>query len=350
MSSEHPAVDSTYDSQPLESHSEADEQLGSTSLGGLYIGIVVGSALWGVTALQTWSYYREYPEDAWQLKLLIAVAFTLDTVHQIFISHTGYLYLVSNYFNPRALEHVQWSIKVEVLVAGLVAVLVQGFFVSRIYKLSNKRMVLTLGVTVLVVCQFTAYILYCAKAFGMKTFAQISTVKDFSMSINATTVAADLAITGALCCLLHKSRTGIKCSDTMINRMIIFTVTSGLLTSLDSICSLVTIAALPNTYIYITFFFALSRLYVNSLLATLNARARYRRDAAITSSFSIGPFGARPGVELENISALDMHPHSKNIAIRIDTTKEFRREGSADSDTESVRGSTITKEEANPSH
>ncbi|KAI0045136.1 hypothetical protein FA95DRAFT_166694 [Auriscalpium vulgare] len=322
MSSEHPAVDST--------------------LGGLYIGIVVGSALWGVTALQTWSYHREFPEDAWHLKLLIAVVFVLDTLHQIFISHTGYLYLVSSQSNPRVVEHIQWSFLVEVLAAGLVAVLVQGFFVSRIYRLSKKGIVLTLGLTVLVLGQFATCILFCAHSFNMKPLI----LKNLLFAINAMTVAADLAIACALCCLFHKSRTGVKTSDTIINRLIIFTVTTGLLTSLDAIGSLAAVAASPNTLIYMPFCFALCRLYVNSLLATLHARTRFRRDTAIASSLSMGDFVARPGVEFASNSALGKRSRPKSLTIMIDTTQEFRREGTVDSDTDSVTASTLTNEEA----
>ncbi|KAI0049997.1 hypothetical protein FA95DRAFT_699318 [Auriscalpium vulgare] len=296
------------------------------TMGGLFIGIIVGATLWGITALQTWYYYREYPNDPWHFQLLVGLVFTLDTVHQIFISHTGYSYLVSNFFNPAYLEHVTWSILAEVLISGVVAVLVQSFFVGRIYTLSKKNLYVTGVVVILILAQFGVTLAYCSRAFTMSTYTQIATIKGLSMAINGTTAATDLAIAVVLCSLLHKSRTGFRRSDTLINKLIIFTVNTGLLTSLDAICSLATIAALPDKFVYISFFFALSRLYANSLLATLNARARFRGDSEVTSSISLSAINnVRPGAVLESVHAhaMGVRSQSNNIAIRIDTTKQF---------------------------
>ncbi|KAI0069201.1 hypothetical protein BV25DRAFT_1818183 [Artomyces pyxidatus] len=296
-------------------------------MGATYIGVVLSAALWGVTFLQTWYYYREYPSDPWHFKLLVGSVFMLDTLHQIFISHTIYLYLVTNYFNPPFLGEVTWSILAEVLVAGLVALIVQSFFISRIYTLSKKNMFLTGGVAVLVVAQFMTVLVYCSKAFRMTTYVEIATIKGWSMSINATTAASDLAIALVLCGLLHNSRTGFRRSDTMINKLILFTVNTGVLTSVDAICSLATIAALPNSFVYICFFFALGRLYANSLLATLNARASLRSPSEDASSISLTGMPRQNNSSTNALgTSLQSRGITNNIAIKIDTTKEFNRD------------------------
>ena len=51
-------------------------------------------------------------------------------------------------------------------------------------------------------------------------------------SINAVT---DILITATLIALLHRSRTGFRRSDNMINRLILFTVNTGALTSILAI-------------------------------------------------------------------------------------------------------------------
>ena len=80
-----------------------------------------------------------------------------------------------------------------------------------------------------------------------------------------------------LCCtvlrfLAHRSRSASSQTYTMVSRMIVYIINTGLLTSFDAIGSLVSYAASPDAFIYICFFFALGRLYSNSLLATLNVR------------------------------------------------------------------------------
>ena len=46
-----------------------------------------------------------------------------------------YIYLVTNYFNPAILTTVVWSVVAEVMVNGVMALLVQFFFVFRAWKL-----------------------------------------------------------------------------------------------------------------------------------------------------------------------------------------------------------------------
>lgn len=105
--------------------------------------------------------------------------------------------------------------------------------------------------------------------------------------------------------LLQRSRTGFKRSDGIINRLILFSLNTGLLTGLDAVASLIAVSPLDlfelrsctqmtpvqnivwsDTFIYILFFFNISRckcrphtrrstnnfifalVYTNSLMAT----------------------------------------------------------------------------------
>ncbi|KAE9394600.1 hypothetical protein BT96DRAFT_185050 [Gymnopus androsaceus JB14] len=61
-----------------------------------------------------------------------------------------------------------------------------------------------------------------------------------------------------------------------MNRLMYFCLATGLLTTVCAICSLVSISVWPNTFVYIGFYVVLARLYVNSFLATLNAREKLR--------------------------------------------------------------------------
>ncbi|KAI0040387.1 hypothetical protein FA95DRAFT_884187 [Auriscalpium vulgare] len=307
-----------------EDMSSALPSLDST-MGGLYIGILVSGALWGVTTMQTWHYYREYPQDPWHIKALVAVVFVLDTLHQMLIAHTGYWYLVTHYFEPQFLGRIVWSIAAEVAVAAIVALIVQCFFIKRIWKFSKKNPIIVGIVSVLALSQFLVTVVYLARVFSrdLWTYPKLATIKGLSMSVNATTVAADASIALMLCYLLQSSRTGFRRSDTVINKLILFAANTGLITSMDAVCSLITIAALPNTFIYISFFFAQSRLYSNSLMATLNARNSLRNNLDSEGLISLTAMAGRSAAT----TAPSFHPmgirsQTNNVAIRIDTMTE----------------------------
>ena len=77
--------------------------------------------------------------------------------------------------------------------------------------------------------------------------------------MNIFGAAADVAIAATLIYLLQTSRTGFQRSDTIINRLILFSLNTGLLTGVDAIMSLVMISLFPNSLIYIMFYVTCSR-------------------------------------------------------------------------------------------
>ena len=104
--------------------------------------------------------------------------------------------------------------------------------------------------------------------------------------------AADAVIAGVLVYLLRRSRTGYRRSERMIVRLIRFTVGTGAVTGFIAIICLIMNLVFPLTFYYILFYLMTSRrkylllgsrksvalsicitlVYMNSLLATLNAR------------------------------------------------------------------------------
>jgi len=277
--------------------------------------VVFAAVLYGASCVQLFYYYRHYNRrDTWITKAVVGGSWVCDTIHQMLISHTVYTYLVTHFDDPVQLTHLVWSLIVEVLFNGFTALLVQGFFVVRIWALSNQNKTLTISVAVFIIAEFLSVILYVSKALPMETFADLATIKALSMTVNALAAAGDVLIAAILCIMLHSSRTGFKRSDTMINTLIIFCVNTGLLTSLCAIASLVAIVVSPNTFIYICFYFLLGRLYCNSLLATLNARKAIRSlgenpsyslqaidDSNGTANFHLKFPANRDGIKVETI-------------------------------------------------
>jgi len=79
-------------------------------------------------------------------------------------------------------------------------------------------------------------------------------------------IACDIVITMSMCYYLHKSRTGLKSTNAMINLLITYTIRTCLLTTL------ITFLVYPETMISASFYVVGCRLYANSLLSGLNAR------------------------------------------------------------------------------
>ncbi|KAH8115799.1 hypothetical protein DFH11DRAFT_1306223 [Phellopilus nigrolimitatus] len=236
-----------------------------SNLGVMYIGVSLSGILYGVSFAQTWYYYDRYNNDPWPLKIL---------------------YLVTNFAKTQELDNFIWSLAAEVLFNGLIGLMVQSFFTYRIYQLSNRNILLTGIVLLPVLAVFGTSFAYTIKALFLETLAEAAALKNLSMAVNILAAAGDILITLSMVSLLRRTRTGLRRADAMANKLIAYSLNTGLLTSICAILSLVTITALPTTLVYTCFYFILGRVYTNSLLATLNDRRLLQRAVPAGSSVS----------------------------------------------------------------
>ncbi|KIY45717.1 hypothetical protein FISHEDRAFT_76265 [Fistulina hepatica ATCC 64428] len=93
----------------------------------------------------------------------------------------------------------------------------------------------------------------------------------FSMA-NILTVVTDVLISIVMIVLLQKSKTGFRRSTDVINRLMIFTLSTGLPTMLTALACEILIKTSPETPFFLIFIVTLGRWYTNCLLVNLNAR------------------------------------------------------------------------------
>ncbi|EJC98995.1 uncharacterized protein FOMMEDRAFT_23354 [Fomitiporia mediterranea MF3/22] len=299
------------------------------TMGVLFVGTIFAMALWGASTVQTYYYFNRYTKDEWWMKTMVALVWMLDSTHQGLITHTVYTYLITEYGNPAALGVIVDTLLIEVLFSALVVLIVQAFFVLRVWKLSHGNIPLAVVLSLLVSSSFIISVVYTVKALRLKTFANLVQIFDLSRSINILGAASDVAITASLIWLLQRSRTGFKRSDSIINRLIMFSLNTGLLTGLDAIMSLITNTVFPTTFIYICFYVNVSRLYCNSLLATLNSRRGLNGVDESTGeqsvSLSQGRYRSR-AVEIEAPSTIKGVVNPRTLSIKVNTETETVRD------------------------
>ncbi|KAF9077354.1 hypothetical protein BDP27DRAFT_1509831 [Rhodocollybia butyracea] len=264
------------------------------TLGALFIGLIIASVMNGVTYSQTWFYFssqnREKPDELW-LKLLVVVVVLLDLAHQVFTTHwliQVYNYCVTNWGIVAGLDVLPWSYYGMAYPTGLVTVIIQSFFVWRVWKLS-RNLVVTLSIWVISLAQFGTFLFYVARVFEIPNAEQLSLkLGGYAILVNALGVACDITIAVAMVFYLRQARTSIKRTNHLLRSITIFTVTTGIVSSVCAIMVLSMAGAYSGTNIELTFYFMLTRLYSNSFLATLNVRDRLRErvasDGIITTS------------------------------------------------------------------
>jgi len=90
-------------------------------------------------------------------------------------------------------------------------------------------------------------------------------------------LAADCSISAILCVFLFGRRTGFEKTDGMVNKVILYTMNTCLLTTAVALTNVITFFLMRSNFIHVAFNMLLCKLFSNSLLASLNRRSTLRR-------------------------------------------------------------------------
>lgn len=97
---------------------------------------------------------------------------------------------------------------------------------------------------------------------------------------------ADILITVTLVFTLNRRKTGFVATDDVISKLIRMTIHTGLLTTIFALGDVLCFMILPHAGVNFLFDFALSKLYSNCLLSTLNARLSLQSSSRPTADGS----------------------------------------------------------------
>ncbi|KAG1793217.1 hypothetical protein EV424DRAFT_376411 [Suillus variegatus] len=257
--------------------------LGNT-FGALFIGVILAAVLFGLTNVQAFIYLQAHRNAGITFfKLVITWLWISDALHLALTIHCVYYYLVNNYANFGVLTEIVWSLKLQLVISALIVPMVHLLYVHRIWKISEGRSrvlpAMSLGMVLVltsVVVIPLAWEQYRVKFFEDLAKAMWSTY----LSLGAATFI-DIIITSSLCYLLATSRTGFSCTDSFITKLVGYTVSTGCLTSIFSVSIIITCAVMPTTFIFIGLQFLVTKIYVNSFIALLNARYYMQANAIV---------------------------------------------------------------------
>lgn len=130
---------------------------------------------------------------------------------------------VTHYANTTYFAEAHWTLSSSAVFDGVIGALVQGFFAHRIYILSG-RWPLTIVSWIGSLCQVATNF---AIAVVSQTVSVTSFAQDFSWITTTTLVllvAVDLLNTVALCWLLRLQQTGVRTTDSMLNKLFQWTI------------------------------------------------------------------------------------------------------------------------------
>ncbi|KAI0742009.1 hypothetical protein C8Q80DRAFT_170298 [Daedaleopsis nitida] len=249
----------------------------NATFGALFIGFGASCLAFGVLSMQAYSYFRRYPLDVWWYKCLVAAIWLLELVDQAFIGHAVYFYVVSKWGQVSALLGPPvWSIILQVALGASVGAIVKVCYGLRVWRFSKHNIPVTMLIMVGALAQLGAAFYYTVRALDVKSLTQVGQLKTIGTIALGLGMATDVITAGALCWFLRNLKTGYSKDDSIINRLTIYAINTGVISSAFSLLTLVLYNIMPNNFVFMAFYFVLSKVYANSFYAALNTRRSVR--------------------------------------------------------------------------
>ncbi|KAH7908690.1 hypothetical protein BJ138DRAFT_1157083 [Hygrophoropsis aurantiaca] len=229
----------------------------NNSYGALFIGFATAAILFGLTNVQAFVYFQTHSGSGLTFyKIVTFYLWILDALHLAFIAHMIYHYLVTNYANPAALIAIVWSFQAQVVGDVLIIYAVHLLYVQRLWILSRGRSkILPSIITIMVALGSAVAITLIWAAYQCHVYSDLISMEWCTFLSLATICFLDMSI-----------------ADSLVTKLMTYSLNSGLLTSICSLGAIVTCAAMPKNFIFLGVEFLCAKLYVNAYLALLNAQ------------------------------------------------------------------------------
>ncbi|KAJ3898816.1 hypothetical protein F5879DRAFT_1005608 [Lentinula edodes] len=242
-----------------------DSDILRSTLGSAFAGCMVAVGLSAVLGFQVFLYFRIFPSDALQYKVLVGWIWVLDVVHTVLLCTTMWRYLIVNFGNVVALEEIFPTAAVEISMTAITTLTVNGFYSWRIYKMSRHNWWLIGPIALLSVSQVGMSIYNvtlfpiccqcsCRSGFSFTStvgFISTDTIDDIPHKIQivfiaslAASAASDILISVARYYYLRNFKQGHGPIREIVDATLVFTINDGFLSCVVAIATVVCVRLL----------------------------------------------------------------------------------------------------------
>ncbi|KAE9406356.1 hypothetical protein BT96DRAFT_851650 [Gymnopus androsaceus JB14] len=262
----------------------------SSSVDGIFYGYTLSTVLFGITIVQAWIYINTN-DDKWPLRILVTALVLADFTTTCLDTQVLHHLLITNFGSLDVFTELPLSFMIETMLTIIIGVCAELFFISKVWLL--KQLHWTVSVLMLVTCIGGAVAGIVAVVqdlehpfvdFGLTHRApRLATALNVGLTLLSNTITST-----ALCWSFANSRTGIKRTDTLLQKLFQYTVTRGIFVTVNLFLLLILFLVHPEELAWVPFHWSTSKVYVITMVAMLNSRDTLRKDldrgAVITDS------------------------------------------------------------------
>ncbi|KAL1952239.1 hypothetical protein VTO73DRAFT_1388 [Trametes versicolor] len=268
---------------------ESDLETLKTGLGAFLVGAFITTLAVGMVIQQTLRYFRLYPDDPLYMKTWVTVAILLQLLTTALEMHVCYYHLVTHYLDPLVfLKKAVWTSTIIPTLGPVNYVVSESFFARRVYMLGRYHRVVAVFAMTLIIASIGFFIPMTVQAATTTTAQAQSTFGGWQPTVgSALLVAGDLQLSGVLVYYLYKNRTGVRRTNSMVDILIAYTISSGSLICALNIVSLILAIHDPHNALFVPASMVVQAAYTSSFLVALNTR-QLARDAGNMDDTDIG--------------------------------------------------------------
>ncbi|KII83840.1 hypothetical protein PLICRDRAFT_443804 [Plicaturopsis crispa FD-325 SS-3] len=305
---------------------------------------MVSLCLFGIMACQAHTYFRRFPDDPRWTKALVTMICSCELVNAASVATAIYTLTIKDFGQPEKLLANQPGVLLSFIVGGIVGPAVQSLiFAYRIRKASGNLRI-ALGCWALSAVRFSGCLAGTVGGFrAVNTVTFIAQWRALFIALLAISTSIDVTVAVSLCYYFRSERgRAMRRTAKVLDRLIILTIHTGLLTSVTTVLVLVTCLAMPNNCkrfglsldknidgaprsdIWLGVWQVLARLFAISLLASLNGRTPGRPETvclrraycyACSTALKIGPAIAIEVQKTTTMATEDGGPYALDTRI-----------------------------------
>lgn len=253
--------------------------------GPLLLGYLFGYGLFGVLVVQMYFYHLNFPKDDRWIKIFVWIVFSAEILSSVFSTIAAWQGLAAGWGDLDSLAAPTWSFTTLPPICGFISSCVQIFFCWRISVLGKSR-ILPFFIAVVSILSW-AMAFYCGVKFSLiGNFSKINEL-DPEVTVWLTgSAVCDVMIAVVMVRFLIRASSSSHWMETkdMLNKLIKLTVETGMITAFGATIELIFFWAFHHNNIHFILFLMLAKLYSNTILATLNARAVFKSGSSVSSS------------------------------------------------------------------
>jgi len=267
-------------------------------IGPIFVGNAINWFLFGALVLQVYIYSTERRriKDPYFIRLLVYGTFALDIVQTVVATADAWTFMIAEWGQPEAVA-VNYPVLASLIpvLGGAVAFLVQVFYAWRIWSFAHNIVFRCLSciISMLALLQFIGSFVGSVLSATDHTIKGLERIRASIDIWLAGSFVTDILITGCMIwLLLHaQKRTVWSQTSSILNKLIVNTIQTGLITSLVAGVDLFLWVHYKNDNYELGAAFILGKLYSNSFISSLNSRFFRSENRQIGTSSAGGSGG-----------------------------------------------------------